>query len=378
MITRLYIDNYLCFSNFELELNPFTLLLGANGSGKSAILDVIESVRSFVVEGTKVNQFAPFSTLTRWDTRQEQRIALAVALGNFSYHYEVVVQQRGRPNSATVLSETVSEGGAPLFQFEAGSRAVLYDDAHNELSTMSLQGDRSPLGVIQDPSRSSKMYFFREWLANNQLVQPEPHRMLARSDGVADRILPSLRDFADWLRGKYEAGPSRPAAFNEDLKLVLPSFETLSFETLGGDARSLVAKFLLPGDSDNQGQEYSVRFDELSDGQRLLCALYALLNLFFEKGISATLLLDEPENYLALSEIQPWLLRLEEAADEAHQVFMVSHHPEILDQAAVEHGIWLWRDDNGPVRSRPFREIADQSEGTLSASEIVARGWTEK
>ena len=43
MIRRLYIDNYKCFSNFELRLDklPCSMIIGANGSGKSTVAEVL-------------------------------------------------------------------------------------------------------------------------------------------------------------------------------------------------------------------------------------------------------------------------------------------------------------------------------------------------
>ena len=53
-------------------------------------------------------------------------------------------------------------------------------------------------------------------------------------------------------------------------------------------------------------------FDVVSDGQRTLIVLYALL---VDIGAAPrTVLLDEPENYVGLSELQPWLQRLDEAS----------------------------------------------------------------
>ncbi|MGH9763844.1 MAG: AAA family ATPase [Blastocatellia bacterium] len=35
MITRVYIDNFRCFSNFEVKPDRVNLLIGGNGAGKS-------------------------------------------------------------------------------------------------------------------------------------------------------------------------------------------------------------------------------------------------------------------------------------------------------------------------------------------------------
>lgn len=46
MIERVFIDNFRCFSSFELRLDRVNLLLGANGSGKSSLMEVIATIRA--------------------------------------------------------------------------------------------------------------------------------------------------------------------------------------------------------------------------------------------------------------------------------------------------------------------------------------------
>ncbi len=65
---------------------------------------------------------------------------------------------------------------------------------------------------------------------------------------------------------------------------------------------------------------------ELSDGQRYLIALYMVLHFLIARG--STVFIDEPDNFVALREIQPWLLAAEEAVEENRgQPILVSHHP---------------------------------------------------
>ena len=51
MISRIYIDNYKCFTNFEYHPGNLQLLLGGNGTGKTAVFEVLELLGSFLVEG---------------------------------------------------------------------------------------------------------------------------------------------------------------------------------------------------------------------------------------------------------------------------------------------------------------------------------------
>ena len=120
------------------------------------------------------------------------------------------------------------------------------------------------------------------------------------------------------------------------------------------------------------GERYELRFDEISDGQRALIALYALVRLGGGQGY--TLLLDEPDNYVALAEIQPWLMQLADACGEAvPQAVLCSHHPELIDYLGSDHGILLERESSGVTVAK--RLSAMSADGGLKLSEVIARGW---
>src|SRR6266540_2077353 len=53
VLARLYIDNYRCFVNFEFGLASKQLILGLNGAGKSAFLEVLRGIRDFALVGCK-------------------------------------------------------------------------------------------------------------------------------------------------------------------------------------------------------------------------------------------------------------------------------------------------------------------------------------
>jgi ATPase subunit of ABC transporter with duplicated ATPase domains len=139
----------------------------------------------------------------------------------------------------------------------------------------------------------------------------------------------------------------------------------IRLERVGPDTRTFLVAF------ENAGRRYELRLEELSDGQRALIALCALTRI--TEGQGYALFLDEPDNYLALSEIQPWLMALEDACGSVvPQAVLCSHHPEIVDYLGAEVGVWLDRTDAGPTTIRPLPE---PKEGSLRLSELMARGW---
>ena len=51
MLTNLKIKNYRSLKDFEVSFGPLNVLIGANGSGKSNILDVLRLVQEYTLGG---------------------------------------------------------------------------------------------------------------------------------------------------------------------------------------------------------------------------------------------------------------------------------------------------------------------------------------
>ena len=102
-----------------------------------------------------------------------------------------------------------------------------------------------------------------------------------------------------------------------------------------------------------------------------MIALYSLILLTGDRRVS--LFIDEPDNYLALREIQPWLAQASELCGTSlEQLVVVSHHPIIIDYMAGASGKWFFREGDGPAR------VSDEPKAVvdgLSTSETIARGW---
>jgi predicted ATPase len=199
-----------------------------------------------------------------------------------------------------------------------------------------------------------------------------PDRMLAESD--VEDIFPNadMSNFVAWYRHLSQAQPTQMFELTEVLKNeVLDGFLTLYLPPGGEKSRPLLAKFGVRASDSSSETPITFRFGELSDGQRSLIALYALVICAVDE--ENTLCLDQPENHLALPEIQPWLMRLVDATDGGRcQAIIATHHPELINLLAAHSGYWLERESGGPTRVRP---IDEQDASGLALSELIARGW---
>src|SRR5258708_744257 len=113
MLTGLYIDNFRCFVNFEYRPEHKQLLLGANGSGKSSLLEAIRYVKAFV--GGADNPFTQ-STRTRWQDRPLQVIQINAVLDGREYQYRIEIQIEPETRQPSVNLERLRISGTISFE----------------------------------------------------------------------------------------------------------------------------------------------------------------------------------------------------------------------------------------------------------------------
>ena len=372
MLTRLYIDNYRCFVNFEFRLAPKQLILGLNGAGKSAFLEVLRGIRDFALVGYKADDVFSATTRTRWQTLPRQTFEMEVAGNGGSYLYTLWIEV-DEEQPSRVIKETLDFDQKPLLLFQ-DDQIQLFDDNHARKATYPFESDRSAFTILGPRKASRKLTWFKEWINKLYCVRIDPARMGAEGKDEDDYPEDYLENFAAWYAHIIQEQTSSFLDLQRALRDVIDGFDSLELKRVGRKARvlrALFSKALDDADSPRKGARLEFDFDELSDGQRTIIALYTLLYCVVNK--ETTVCLDEPDNFLALAEIQPLLLAFNDRVDEIDaQVIIVSHHPELIDLLAPEHGVVFTRSGLGPVRLERYRPDAL---GKIAPSERVARGW---
>ena len=367
MLKRLYVDNYRCLVNFTLELQELTLLVGPNGSGKSSVLDVLFALRQLLSGTGKVTDpdIFPARSLTRWQDRNLQIFEVVVSLeGESDATYRLEIEHEKESRSARILLESLKVDARPLFEFHKGE-VQLYRDDHSPGSQYAADWSESAIARVAARPSNQRLTRFLDFMRGVSVCALDPKHFHAESVSEEPRLRPDGGNFSSWYRHQIQERQDLILGLLEALREVVGDFQSIRMEKVGTEARSFLVVF------EGKSGRYELRLDELSDGQRALIALYSLIHMAGEQDV---LFLDEPDNFVALAEIQPWLMALSDACGtRPRQAVLCSHHPELIDYLGSESGVLLKRESTGSITTRRLSEIP--LDGGLKLSEIIARGW---
>lgn len=341
MLKRLYVDNVRCLQSFELRPGPVTALVGPNGGGKSTIFDVLASVQGFLGPASlaAASQFSPLS-LTRWDSRLVQTVELEVeepSGGAFVYRLEIHHDSERR--NATVMELLSTAGGQLLYRLSNGQVELFGDDPSSApRTTFPVDGRRSFLPILEPRPDNQKITAFKRWIAGMMLFRLRPDQIAPGTRSESDAIAHSGSNFVSWYRTLQQESPRTLERVREDMEPIVDGLKAIRLSRVGADEK------MLTFDCSVAGREFALGLNELSEGQRVLLVLYTVMHAVADH---ATLLaFDEPDNFVAEREIQPWLASMRTRMVDAQRgtMLVLSHHPEVIDYLAADQILRLWRD----------------------------------
>jgi predicted ATPase len=351
-----------------MNFSELTLLMGPNGGGKSTLFDLLYTIRRFIVDNAKISETFPLKDLTAWVNKTHQTFELDVVCGNGIFSYKLIIAHNPDKKKQILELEQLTLNGKPLFEFNKGN-IKLYNDNHEHGSIYPFDLPVSALGSIGPRSDNKKLTWFKKWMDELFIFSLQPKAMTSESSEETGWFNRDGSNFASWYRYISQEHQDKIFQLMKELRESIHGFHAFKLKEAGRH------KILRVGFTDEDQTLPPVFFDfeQLSDGQRVLIVLYSLL--FGLTGLNYSLFIDEPENYISLPEIQPWLMALKDACgDGFRQTVLISHHPELIDYLGPECGKWIERDPLGPARVKKMPEKIAEN---LKLSEHIARGWTE-
>lgn len=360
MLQRLYVHNFRCLENFELNLKdlPSSLLIGKNGAGKSTIAFALEVLQSIGRRINRVSQLIQAKDFNSSRSGVPIRFEIEVLLKEQLYKY-ILALELSPENSKEirVFEEQLLVAGSPIYSREA-SQVKLYA---NNLQSQTSQDNRSAnpfsnqfplasqlmasqfqldwhlvaLPLIQAQSETDPLYIFKSWLSRMVILAPIPSLMTGESSGETLEPKRDGSNFGEWFSGLLRRYPAAYTQVDRYLREVMPDIQDIQNEPIGKDAKSMVVQF------EANNQTLSLDFKELSDGEKcfFLCAVVLAANKYY----SPFCFWDEPDNYLSLSEVGHFVTALRRSFKNSGQILVTSHNEEAIRKFSNENTFILDR-----------------------------------
>ncbi|SPE35280.1 ATPase [Candidatus Sulfopaludibacter sp. SbA6] len=364
MIRRLYVRNFRCLENFELPISglPSALLIGGNGTGKTTVGFALEILHKIAQGTNRVGDLVKPKDFARGRTDVPMRFEIEAELHGAIYGYTIAFEFPPGFKELRVLEEKLTVGGKPVYTREVADVHLAITDQDQDrnslipLSRMQATNFRIDwhlvaLPIIQQPFGFNPLSVFKHWLAGMLILRPMPSLIFGDSNEETLAPNPPVTDFGAWFSGLLAHAPSAYSKIDDYLKQVMPDLKDIKNPLVGTDSRSLVVQF-----SSEQGS-VNLPFEDLSDGEKcfMICALVLAANDAYGPLFCFW---DEPDNYLALSEVGHFLLALRKAFQSGGQFIATSHNPEAIRSFSDENTLLLYRNNHlEPTIVRPLNEI---------------------
>ena len=264
-----------------------------------------------------------------------------------------------------VFEEGLSVEDNPVFT-RAAAQVFLAKSNQEQKANFLLDWHLAALPIIQERTTKDPLSIFKQWLAGLVLLRPIPALITGNSDQETLQPNTNVTNFGAWFSGLLGHAPAAYGTIDKYLNQVMPDLKAITNPLVGKDARSLEVQF-----SNGLGN-FAIPFADLSDGEKcfMICAMVLAANDAYGPLVCFW---DEPDNYLALSEVGHFIVALRKAFQSGGQFIATSHNPEAIRRFSDETTLVLHRKNHmEPTQVRPLREIAVKGDlvGTLIRDDL--------
>lgn len=343
-----------------VRLTPLTVLIGNNGSGKSSLVEALETLQTMVVGDIDqaLQAWRGIEHVRYKGKKQQYRHDDA---GELLARTAVEFALRGRLEGKRLAAETVinERGGANqlCFEKELVQLGTFVHRRVNDKCDMTTKG-RSATSGIDWPANQSIFTkdlgsYIRRWqfLRLSPQEMGRPHPQTRARTGI--QLAPDGANVAEYLLEIRNLAPDTFDGIIETLQFVLP-YATDMQPTITSELERAVYLQMTEAD-------YKVPGWLLSTGTLRVLALLACLR---HPNPPPLLVIEELENGLDPRTIHLFVEELRSAIErDAMQVIVTTHSPFLLDLFDLSHIVVVERIDGRPRFSRPdVKEMTQWSE----------------
>jgi predicted ATPase len=292
---QLSIQGFRRLCDVRLSLRPLSVMIGANGAGKTSVLDVLSLLASSAQARltSSISELTGLANVLTYDKAEELGLGITMEVpGRESLEYSLWLRSQGI--AYVIQQETLSQGResdtTPFRHIISYEQDVKYYDPEKKKLLHSTWED-NPLetSLAQVPKMFQEPEDFRRRLASSTFyhvlnVDPRSPVRLPQSMGPVELPGKNGEDLVSCLFYLRETDRNRFEAIEDSLRAAFPRFERLDFPPVAAGTLGLAWR--------ERGFSKPLYTHQLSEGTLRFLWLTTLLQ---SPGLTALTLLDEPE-----------------------------------------------------------------------------------
>lgn len=352
MLKNLSIKAFKAYAEVEeVAFAPFSVLIGANGAGKSTVLQALDLMGG-LVRGTLSEYLSSrgwsYQELPHFlSDRSEFEVTAELDDG---LRWSIALGKRRRPG---IAKESVKRGPAELMtRYGRNMWRVIAHEDHPESVTQTLTSSwLASVDVKHDEERYPELVRVASWARGIRSFLFSPEALRSGSAGEADEVGETGRDLASYLSRIKRRQPDRFEAITDRVRRRMPRLRDISVKVSRGTSTIEVAEKW-------GSKTVTLSARQVSDGLLRLLAVSAAHP--GPDDPSSLLLLDEIENGMhphLLGVFMEMLQDMVSAAGGRVQVVATTHSPIALNFVRDPRGVLLVHRKAGGAAITPLVEL---------------------
>jgi predicted ATPase len=285
---NLTVQGFRRLEEVSLDLRPLTVMVGANGSGKTSVLDVLSLLASSAqgkLSGS-ISDLSGLSSVLTYDRAKELQLKISCESPG---HEPLRYLLRLRPHGAAYeIVEALGQAQGPYIESTYGDIRY-FEPSTKELVRPSWDFNPVETSLSQVPKIYREPEDFRRRLASStfyHVLNVDPRSPVRLPQPMQPAMLPgrSGEELVSCLFNLRETERDRFEAIEDSLHAAFPAFERLDFPPVAAGTLALAWR--------EKGLSRPLYMHQLSEGTLRFLWLATLLQ---SPGLTALTLLDEPE-----------------------------------------------------------------------------------
>jgi predicted ATPase len=325
----LSIEGFRRLSDVKVTLRPLTVMIGANGSGKTSILDVLSLLASSAKGGlsASLSRLSGLQSVLTIDRSDPLRLGISMTVpGHSPLDYSLSIKPQGL--AYVIEEETLRQQrkgfSKPFLHIDSDGQDVKYyavqdkklltpNWGHKPLETSLSQVPK----MFQEPEdfrnrlSSSTFYHALNVESGSPVRLPQPMQPATLPGRNGEELVSCLFYLREVERGRFDA-------VEDALRVAFPGFERLDFPPVAAGTLALTWR--------DQRFSRPLFMNQLSEGTLRFLWLATLLQ---SPGLTALTLLDEPEVSLH-PELLSLLAELLREASKRTQLIVATHSDRLI------------------------------------------------